>query len=275
MPKNESQQTYPCMMPRSDLRRVLEPHDERVVITRAVGRHVERQPRRVHRRGERHRVVGVVGTHRTRREHDDLVRVGADAGVALGAPHHDAVGPLLHHVHVVVGIGLRVRRQRAVALHVGLGHRHREIGVAAVLVERLGARQRLALEHAEQPEQGVGPDLLDQRDHRPAEAGDGLDQARPRQQILGRPRDRVVRAELLAGVRVLRHREVAVQRIVPDLVVERGVIDGDAQVGNGQDVGNAPTAVPEHAAVAERRPVLVSGREAHRGTVDGHDQRWP
>ena len=35
MPKTESPQTYPCMMPRSDLRRVHEPHDERVVITRS------------------------------------------------------------------------------------------------------------------------------------------------------------------------------------------------------------------------------------------------
>ena len=62
---------------------------------------------------------------------------------------------------------------------------------------------------------------------------------------------------------------------MPDLVVERGVIDRDAEVGFGQDVGNAPTAVPEHPTVVERCAVLVSGRQAHRGTVDGPDQRWP
>ena len=52
-------------------------------------------------------------------------------------------------------------------------------------------------------------------------------------------------------------------------------VDRDAQVGFGQDVGNASAPVPEHATVVERRPVLVSGRQAHRGTVDGHDPRWP
>ena len=70
--------------------------------------------------------------------------------VALGAPHHDAVGALLDDVHVEVGVGLRVRCQRAVALHVGLRHRHREVAVAAVLVERPRPLERLALEDAQQ-----------------------------------------------------------------------------------------------------------------------------
>jgi hypothetical protein len=34
MPKTEPPPMYPCMMPRTDLRRVQQPHDERVVITR-------------------------------------------------------------------------------------------------------------------------------------------------------------------------------------------------------------------------------------------------
>ena len=71
------------------------------------------------------------------------------------------------------------------------------------------------------------------------------------------------------GVGVLGDREVAVERIVTDLVVERGVVDGHAQVGFLEDVGDAPAAVPEGAAVAQRREVLVGGREAHRGTLDG------
>ena len=84
-----------------------------------------------------------------------------------------------------------------------------------------------------------------------------------------RARDRVVRAVLLAGVGILGDREVAVERIVPDLVVERGVVDRDPQVGLREDVGDAPTPVPEGAPVTERRAVLVGGRQAHRGTVDG------
>jgi hypothetical protein len=96
--------------------------------------------------------------------------------VALRAPHDDAVGALFDDVHVVVGVGLGVRGQGAIPLHVGLRHRHREIAGAAVLVERLRPLERFALEHAHEAEERVGPDLLDQRDHRAAETGDGLDQ---------------------------------------------------------------------------------------------------
>ena len=109
---------------------------------------------------ERHRVVGVVGTHRRVGSTMISCRVRADARVALRAPHDDAVGALLDHVHVEVGIGLRVRRERAVALDVGLRHRHRQIAVAAVLVVGRGPLARLAVEHAEQAEQRVGADLL-------------------------------------------------------------------------------------------------------------------
>jgi hypothetical protein len=35
VPKTESTPMYPCMMARSDLRRVQQPHDERVVVTRS------------------------------------------------------------------------------------------------------------------------------------------------------------------------------------------------------------------------------------------------
>ena len=76
------------------------------------------------------------------------MRVGRRAGVALRAAHDDSVGPFLDDVHVEVGIGLRVRRQGTVALDVGLCHRHREVAVAAVLVERPGTPQLVALEHA-------------------------------------------------------------------------------------------------------------------------------
>ena len=195
--------------------------------------------------------------------------------MALRAAHDDAVGALLHHVHVVVGIGLRVRREGTVALDVGLGDGHREVVDAAVLVERLRPLQWLALEHPQETEQRVRADLLDQGDHRAAEARDRLDEPGTRQQVVGRARERVVRAELLTGVGILRDREVAVERIVPDLVVERRMVDRDPEVGFGQDVGNRPTAVPEHAAVAEGRAVLVGGRQGHRGTVDGHRERWP
>ena len=145
-----------------------------------------------------------------------------------------------------------------------------EIVVAAVLVVGLTARsQRLALEHPEQAEQRVGADLLDQRHHRATEAGDRLDQPRARQQVVRRVGDRVVRAVFAPGVGILRHRKVAIERVVPDLVVERGVVDRDAEVGLLEDVGDPPPAVPEGATVAERGAVLIGGRQAHRGTLDG------
>ena len=242
---------------------------ERVVVAGAVRRHVQGEPRGVDRGRERDRVVGVVGAHRPRGQHDDLVRVRADAGVALRAADDDAVGALLDDVDVEVGIGLRVRREGAVTLDVGLRDRDRQIVVAAVLVVGDGPLARLALEHPEQAEQRVGADLLHQRHHRATEAGDRLDQPRARQQVVRRVGDRVVRAVFAPGVGILRHRKVAIERVVPDLVVERGVVDRDTEVGLLEDVGHPPPAVPEGATVAERGAVLIGGRQAHRGTLDG------
>ena len=168
---------------------------------------------------------------------------------------------LVDDVHVEVGIGLRVRRQRAVALHVGLRHRDREVAVAAVLGRTPAARSsaspsstRSRANSASVPISLISVTIVPPR---PVTVSISCDRASRSSVERG---SAVVGAVLLAGVGVLRDREVAVQRIVPDLVVERGVVDRDPQLGLGQDVGNAPTAVPEHAAVAERRPVLVSGR---------------
>ena len=88
-------------------------------------------------------------------------------------------------------------------------------------------------------------------------------------QVLRRVRDRVVRAVFAPGVGILGDGEVAVERVVADLVVERGVIDRHPEVGLLEDVGDASTPVPQRAPVTQRRAVLVGGRQAHRGTLDG------
>ena len=57
-------------------------------------------------------------------------------------------------------------------------------------------------------------------------------------------------------------REIAIRRVVPDLEVDRGMLDRDAQVGFG-DVVDALAPVPHDPAVLERRTVLVGGTQRH------------
>ena len=62
----------------------------------------------VHGHGEGHGVVLVVGTHGDGGHDDDLVGV-EDAGLmGLGAAHHDAVAPALHHMEEQIGVLLLV-----------------------------------------------------------------------------------------------------------------------------------------------------------------------
>ena len=193
---------------------------------------------------------------------------GADRRVALRAAHDDAVVGDVDDVDVEVGIGLLVRRQRTVALDVGLRDGHREVAVAAMAVERLRTLERLAFEDALHREQRVAADLLDERDHRPAQPGDRLDQARAREQVVGATRDAVVRVVVLTRVGILRDREVAVGRIVGDLVVERGMVDRDPQLRVDRHV-DPVSLVIEGSPVAERLAVLVGGSQRHGASAYG------
>ena len=83
--------------------------------------------------------------------------------------------------------------------------------VAAVAVERHEPLELLALQHRLQREQRVGADVLD-RQQRAAERGGELDEPHAVEEIVGRARDAVVGAVLLAGLGVDGDREVAVLR---------------------------------------------------------------
>ena len=178
--------------------------------------------------------------------------------MALRAPHDDAVGRSSTTWTYEVGVGLLVRRLRAVALHVGLRDRDREVVVAAVLVEGLTPLARLALEHRSQAEQRVGADSFSEISVPPSAVIVSISRMRASRSsvVWGIGSTRV----FVAGVGILRHREVAIRRVVPDLEVERGVVDRDTQVGLLEDVVDPLPAVPEGATVAERRAVLVGGR---------------
>ena len=90
------------------------------------------QPLGVQRHCEGDGVVLIVGAHGLGRHDDDLVAVD-DAGlVGLGAAHHHAVLPALHHPQEQVGVGLGVGGLGAVALGVGHGPVHRQVVLLAV-----------------------------------------------------------------------------------------------------------------------------------------------
>ena len=85
-----------------------------------------------------------------------------------------------------------------------------------------------------------------------------------RSEVVGGARDRVERVVLFAGDRVDRATaSVAVRVVVRHLEVDARVVDRDAQVGLGDDVVDALAPVPERAAVAQRRSVLVSCSQPH------------
>ena len=97
----------------------------------------------------------------------------------------------------------------------------------------------------------------------------------PGQEVVGAARDAVVRGALLAGVGILVDGQVALRRIVADLVVECRVVDCDAQLRLLGDVADAPAPVVEGATVAQGGAVLVGGpqRHARQSAVRGPELR--
>ena len=182
--------------------------------------------------------------------------------MGLGPPHDDPVGVLADDVEVEVGIRLLVRRLGAVALHVGLGDRDHEVVLRAAPVERLRPLELHTGERREQAEHRVGAHILDRED-RPAQQRADLDQLRPARQVVGGARHRVERV-VLARNRVVAHdRERAVRVVVRHVEVDARVVDRDAEIGLRADVVDPLALVPEHPAVSEGLPVLVSGPQTH------------
>ena len=211
----------------------------------------------------------VLGFHRARRQHDDLISVGRDGGVDLGAAHHDAIGALLDHAHIIVGMVLRGGSERAIALDVGLRHRDREIVVAAIaMILRdplavLGlASGRHPLAHDMQCVERVGADLLDQHDQGRALAGRGRDKFAALEQVIGVARQMEVAAVLAAGI--AHHGKPAVLRIFGHPVVDTGVFDCDSDHGIFGDVGDFLAAQINRSPVAQRFLVLLRCSQSHR-----------
>ena len=92
-----------------------------LVLGREVRATYERQAGCVDRYGECDRVIGVLGTHRSGRQHDHLVRVDGYRRVYLGAADHDSVAAALDDPQVRVRVRLLRGTEAAVALDVCLG----------------------------------------------------------------------------------------------------------------------------------------------------------
>jgi len=215
------------------------------------------------------RVGLVLGAHRARRQHDNLVGVGRDGGMDLGAPHHDTVGALFDHAHVIVGMVLRGGSERAVALDVGLRHRDREVVVAAIAMVLRDALAVLGLARGRHPlaqdverVKRVGADLLDQHDQGRALAGRGRDKLAALEQIVGVARQMKVAAVLAAAI--AHHGEAAVLRIFGHPVVDTGVLDRDPDHGILGDVGDFFAAQINRPPVAQRFLVLLRCSQSHR-----------
>ena len=90
------------------------------------------QPLGVQRHGKGDGIIPVVGAHGLGGHDNDLVAVD-DAGlVRLGAAHHHAVLPALHHPQEQVGVSLGVGGLGAVPLGVGHGPVHRQVVLLTV-----------------------------------------------------------------------------------------------------------------------------------------------
>ena len=221
------------------------------------------QSRRVDRQRERDRVSLVLGAHRTRRQHDHFIGIGRDAGVDLGAAHDDTVGALLDDSHVVVGMVLLRGSERAIALDVGLRDGDREIVVAAIAVVLVDALAILGFAGRGEPladdvqrEQRVGADFLDQHDQRRTLARRGCDQRAAFEQVVAVLRNMIVAAVFVAAL--FHDSEFAILRIVRHPVVERRVLDRDANHRMRGDIRHFLAAEEHRAAVAQRAFVLFS-----------------
>ncbi len=192
-------------------------------LPRRVPGHVHREARPYRRHHERDREVGVVGAHRPRRQHDDLVRVRRERRVHLRAAHHDARVRVSTTRTYRSGSSCSERRLRPVALAVGLGHRDREVPLAGqYTVERRGPVERVALRAPVcSANKRVGADVLDQETIVPPSAVICSTGSSTRQQIVGRARDPVVGGVLRAGLGVDGDRQVRGTRGVTHLEVER------------------------------------------------------
>ena len=213
----------------------------------AVGADHQGQAARRDRHRERHGVRPVALPHRPRGEHDELVGVHAHGRVHLRAADHDPVIALLDDPQVVIRVRLVGRAGAPVALDVGLRHRHREIPVAAVGVERpnpieiaRAPRPVHLVRHQVQGEQRVGPDLLEQRDDRPSQAGARLNELHSREQALGGLGEGEVAAHLPAGG-MRDDRERPEPGIRCHRVVQCRVVDGDPK---GRVRGHIRDALP-------------------------------
>ena len=171
---------------------------ERVLLKTAVRARQQLDAFGIRRHRERHGVVFVALAHGARRQHDDLVGIGRNRGVDLGAAHDDAVVAPVHDPHVIVGMFLPARAQAPVAFHVALRHGDRIVVVAAqrvVFADALAVLVRAVFGeffgHDVQRQQRVGPDLLDEHDQRSPLARAGRDEPAPLQEILGGARNLV------------------------------------------------------------------------------------
>ena len=163
-----------------------------------------------------------------------------------------------HDSQVQIGIVLLGWALGTITLGVGLSDAHSQVVLGAVAVEAPNPLQLLALQRALEREQRVGPDLLDQRDHRPARCRDRFDELGSGQQILSAARDAVVGADVFASVRILGNHQLAVGRIVGELEVDRGMVHRHPELGLGQHVRDASAPVVDLASVLKRGPVLIA-----------------
>jgi hypothetical protein len=89
--------------------------------------------RRIGGDGKGHRIVGILLAHVAGGQHDELVGVGSQGVMGLGAAYHDTVLVLFHHVQIQIGVGLLVGPQRTVALDVGHGRVAHQVILLKVL----------------------------------------------------------------------------------------------------------------------------------------------
>jgi hypothetical protein len=187
--------------------------------------------------------------------------------------HDNAVAAPFDDVDVEVGIGLRGGRQRTVAFHVRLRHRDRKIVRPAVAIEGVDATLVVAavfrIERRGDPrqrEQRVGADLLDQHDQRAPGGRGALDERTALQQVVAASRELVVARVLVLVFRD--DRELALGRVVGQLIVDRRVPDGHADHRMGRDVGHALAAEIHRAIVLQALHILLNGSEWHGGAYN-------
>jgi hypothetical protein len=112
----------------------------------------------------------------------------------------------------------------------------------------------------QQPEQRVRADLLE-HDRARAAARDLLDQAPAFGDLFCRAR-KVIEGGVVAELRVLADRELG--PVTGDREAERGVVDRRAQLGVGDDIGDAFALVVHASTVGQTRAVVLGGAQGHR-----------